>query len=329
MPSSGRCVANLSGRCTPPPPDGGKYSVTIRTFTGANDRDGVGSATVNPANAVRARSGALLRRAARGAATLAGADVSVTVDGLRYIVDRSDDGPGRGLFIWRVLPEFAALERALELLAANGESASGRLLVDVGANIGTTCLPAVARHGLAGAIAIEPDARNARVLRANADLNGLADRVQIVEAAAADEEGQATFAAGKATKGGRHRSGAGALRAGGEAVRVVTVDAELARRGVAAGDVGLLWADVQGHEAKVALGAQSLLEAARPFVFAARIRKLEQLGDGETLVSLIGTHYRSVVELRAGGPAVVRPAAELGELLRASPMTDVLAFGSA
>ena len=33
IPSAGRCVANLSGRCTPPPPAGGKYTVTSRTFT--------------------------------------------------------------------------------------------------------------------------------------------------------------------------------------------------------------------------------------------------------------------------------------------------------
>ena len=32
IPSAGRCVANFSGRCTPPPPPGGKWSVTRRTF---------------------------------------------------------------------------------------------------------------------------------------------------------------------------------------------------------------------------------------------------------------------------------------------------------
>jgi FkbM family methyltransferase len=255
----------------------------------------------------------------------------VTVDGIRYLVDRSDDGPGGALFVWRVLPEFAALRRAVDLLAANGESPAGRLLVDVGANIGTTCLPAVARLGFAGAVAIEPDRRNARVLRANADLNGLSELVAVVEAAAGDEEGEATFVAGKTTKGGRHRSGAGALHSDreGDAVRVVTVDAELERRSVAPGEVGLLWADVQGHEAKVARGAQSLLEASRPFVFAARIGKLERVGDSEKLVSLIGKHYRYVVELRDTGPTDLRPAAQLEELLRASPMTDVLALGSA
>jgi hypothetical protein len=33
IPSAGRCVANFNGRCTPPPPAGGKYSVTIKIFT--------------------------------------------------------------------------------------------------------------------------------------------------------------------------------------------------------------------------------------------------------------------------------------------------------
>jgi hypothetical protein len=31
-PRAGRCVANLSGRWTPPPPPGGKWRVTSRTF---------------------------------------------------------------------------------------------------------------------------------------------------------------------------------------------------------------------------------------------------------------------------------------------------------
>src|SRR5262245_23859994 len=38
MPSAGRCVANLRGRCTPPPA-GGKYSVTRRTFKRIDRRD--------------------------------------------------------------------------------------------------------------------------------------------------------------------------------------------------------------------------------------------------------------------------------------------------
>src|SRR5262245_34377124 len=35
MPSAGRCVANLSGRWTPPPLPGGKWRGPSRTFNGA------------------------------------------------------------------------------------------------------------------------------------------------------------------------------------------------------------------------------------------------------------------------------------------------------
>jgi len=270
----------------------------------------------------------LLRRAARAVATAAGSDVSVTVDGLRYVVDRTDGGPGEALFTWRVLPEFATVRRALDLLSEYGESPTGRVLVDVGANIGTTCLPAVARLGFARAIAIEPYARNVQVLRANAGLNGLADRVMVVEAAASDTEGEATFAAGKPTTRGRRRSGAGTIRpdSSGDAVRVVTVDAELARRGLSAGDVGLLWADVQGHEAKVAFGARSLLEAARPFVFAARTGKLEQSGDLARFAAHIEKSYAHVIDLRDAA-SNVQPASSLRDLLRPRGTTDILAFG--
>ena len=38
IPSAGRYCASFSGRCTPPPPAGGKYIVTRRTFTGGKGR---------------------------------------------------------------------------------------------------------------------------------------------------------------------------------------------------------------------------------------------------------------------------------------------------
>lgn len=270
----------------------------------------------------------MLRRTTRAVATAGGSDVTVTVDGIRYLVDHTDGGPGGELFVWRVLPEFAAVRRALALLDERGESTAGRVFVDVGANIGTTCLPAVAHLGFARAIAIEPYRPNAQLLRANANLNELAELVDVVEAAASDYEGEATFAAGKPTTRRRHRAGAGTLRSdgAGEAVRVVTVDDELTRQGVAADDVGLLWADVMGHEARVALGARKLLDASRPFVFAARTGKLRRTGDLQSFTALIERNYAHVVDLRDPSSSV-EPSSALRDLLRPRVITDVLAFG--
>lgn len=66
--------------------------------------------------------------------------------------------------------DFQKFERALNLL---GPGFRLDLLVDVGANIGTICIPAV-RRGLARqAVAIEPEPRNYRLLVANILLNDL------------------------------------------------------------------------------------------------------------------------------------------------------------
>ena len=53
----------------------------------------------------------------------------------------------------------------------------GRSFVDVGANIGTTTIPALLSHGFETAVAIEPEPENVRVLRMNVLLNDLEDRV--------------------------------------------------------------------------------------------------------------------------------------------------------
>ena len=68
----------------------------------------------------------------------------------------------------------------------------GDVMVDVGANIGYFSVIAAAQVGEAGAVvAFEPDPRNCELLRRNVTHNGLAARVEIVEAglAATDAPG--------------------------------------------------------------------------------------------------------------------------------------------
>lgn len=70
----------------------------------------------------------------------------------------------------------------------------GGLMVDVGANVGTFCLPAARRIGPTGRVlAVEPTPRTAAVLRRSLALNGLDDRVAVLECAAGAEEGRAAL----------------------------------------------------------------------------------------------------------------------------------------
>lgn len=68
----------------------------------------------------------------------------------------------------------------------------GGLMVDVGAHVGTLCVPAARRLGPGGhVLALEPTPRTAALLRRSLALNGLDDRVTVLECAAGAEEGRA------------------------------------------------------------------------------------------------------------------------------------------
>jgi FkbM family methyltransferase len=254
--------------------------------------------------------------------------------GETYVLSTRDDGVGRAAFTWRANPEWKALEHALALLRSRGLAPAGSVFVDVGANIGTTAIPAVSRHGFGRALAFEPDPENVRVLKANVALNGLDDRVEVVAAAVSNVEATLAFGRGVRTRRG-WRAGAGSLDRAGRAeevvdVAVVTLDGALARAGVEPDAVGLLWLDVQGHEAHALSGAPGLLERRPPAVVALRPRKLAKAASPRPLAELLAG-YVSLVDLRDpalenGAEPVVRPAAALAELLAAGRATDVLVF---
>jgi FkbM family methyltransferase len=291
-----------------------------------------------PAVSTRQRVLSLVRRLYVAFARVLAPYVVTTSDETVYVISTRDDGPGGALFVWGSVPEFVVLRRALELLAEHDTARSGTVFVDVGANIGTTVIPALTEHGFERGLAIEPDPENARLLRANAALNALSERLDVVEAAAASEPGQALFEEGKATRLGR-RAGAGRMStakpskgASVVSVDVVTIDEALALRSIEPGDVGLLWLDVQGHEGHALAGASRLVEAGRPVVFAVRPKKLAKSGGLEPLVSIATSQYSWIADLRnlPDGQALpeVRPSSALRNVFDSATTTDVLAFGA-
>ena len=252
--------------------------------------------------------------------------MSVEIDGLTYVVATDDEGVARNIFLRSSRPEFIVLPRALRLL---GPDAARGCFVDVGANIGTTTIPAVARHGFDTAVACEPSPSNTPLLRANCALNGVADRVRIVEAAVSAARGTLEFDVSKTP--GRHKvaaAGAGATLT----VPAVSLDALAADGVLTPADVGLLWIDAQGHEPEVLTGASSLLGRRVPVVTAIRRHKLARTGTADALASLFES-YDTFVDLRephldeAGWEPTLRPAATLREWLHESPKTtDVVIY---
>jgi FkbM family methyltransferase len=216
--------------------------------------------------------------------------VSVKAHGLTFLVPTDDAAAGERFFRTRTGSEFVVLQRAYERIEPRG------VFVDVGANVGTTTLPAVRRFD--SAIAVEAEPRNAALLRANAALNGVEGRIVVREAACSSSSGEVELLLSE--KHGGHA--VGHPKPGGRSLLVpaVPLDDLIAAEGVLASDVGLVWMDVGGHEGEVLRGAQGLLESGVPIVAEIRARTA-----GDVLDVLSGRYTRAR-DLRDGADLAVR-----------------------
>ena len=104
-----------------------------------------------------------------------------------FIIATADKVIGRELFLHGEF-DFAKLQTALAIIEREGLPRPQHL-IDVGANIGTIVIPALARGLMQSATAIEPHPTNLRLLRANLALNGLSERVRVLAPAVGAESG--------------------------------------------------------------------------------------------------------------------------------------------
>jgi FkbM family methyltransferase len=247
--------------------------------------------------------------------------VAVDCDGLTFLVSTSDRGLGRRFFEARARNDSVFLARAVEHLGHAGRrSRSRRVLVDVGASLGTVCVTALLRHGFRRALALEPGPENFRLLRANLTINGVDDRVDAHPVAAWNGSAEAVTLYRR--RAGRYGLRGSAARWGSIEVPAATVDDLLARSGLEPRDVGLLWVDVDGNEEDVLRGASALLEARVPLVVEVTRKRTLPL-------RLLAGRYERFVDLRATTSVVPitgleRIAAAMVDRVDRRESTDVL-----
>ena len=186
--------------------------------------------------------------------------------------------------------------------------------IDLGANIGTTAIPAA----IAGALchAVEPEPANLRMLRRNLDRNGVAGRVTVHEAAAWRETDEIALEIAPANLGD-HRVRTAAPDGGGaygEAARAtVTVPARpvdtLIDAGSLAGPV-LAKVDVQGAEVQALAGGEALFGRADIALLEYWPYGLRRLGaDPAALFAAVRRHFGYAALLADdGAPDTVRLA---------------------
>ncbi len=218
-----------------------------------------------------------------------------------YVVHTADKIIGRSLYA-RGQFDFQKFETACRLIRAHAGPASDAILIDAGANIGSICIPAVKRGFVARAIAIELDPDNVRLLRVNAILNGVDDRIDIRNMAVGATRSQVSIRR-SASNYGDHRVLAvtqPSLQASGMSVDMIPLDS------VAVGldlHKTILWMDVQGYEAYALQGANCFIEAGAPLITEFSPKELGSFDSCETFLSVItASGYGAFYDLNAAQP---------------------------
>jgi FkbM family methyltransferase len=220
-----------------------------------------------------------------------------------FVVLTSDTTISRAVYV-RGEFEFDKVKKTIGLL---GPDFHLDLLVDVGANIGTVCVPAVKRGLAKRAIAIEPEPTNFAVLVANVHLNGLAAAITTHHAALGDADGQTLTLELSPDNSGDHRIAASGAAQSGESMRaVVAVRSETFDSLVPAlaADTSLIWMDTQGYEGFILSGARRAVAQRVPLVVEFWPFGIEQAGCYPLLQQAM-LHYAHYYDLADPQPRAV------------------------
>jgi FkbM family methyltransferase len=178
--------------------------------------------------------------------------------GMRWTLDL-DDNVQRRLYVVGSY-EALTLDAVASLLRPHD------VVLDVGANIGAIALPLARKlRGCGRVVAVEAAADTADRLRWHVRVNGLTDRVHIVQAGLSDRTGSARL---RTSGFGQHDVGTRTLEGDspdvGEPVDLVTGDALREQLGVDRFDI--IKIDVEGHELAVLRGLDRTFAEAPPRV---------------------------------------------------------------
>ena len=248
-----------------------------------------------------------------------------------------DRAIGRLLFTEHAF-ELDKIDRAVACGVAAGvlrERNEGWLL-DVGANVGSVCIPLVHRGLVSQALAFEPEPNNYAHLVRSLALNGIdAGVIRPLNAAVSSTNGTATLELAF-TNFGDHRirvetptTSHPECREEDRAVITVPVhrlDDVVAAEGIAREAVRLIWIDAQGHEGQVLEGAPALVGEGVPVVTEFWPYGLARAGEeGRRFGDIVRARFRAFYDLAEPAPRR-RPVSEVGALFEQYPDTPGTAF---
>jgi FkbM family methyltransferase len=228
--------------------------------------------------------------------------VTVDTSNGRLTLDSEDWLIGKYLYVRRQYEDLEA-RKAISLLKTEGYlPASPDVLLDVGANIGMTCIGLVRAGYFQRAVAFEPTPNSYRLLTRNIDQNGLGEKILCFPFALSSRSGSCRLEISEDNSGDNRiqltsqRGFFKEERRGTIEVPAKTLDQALAEHpALGDGRIDLVWADVQGHEGHLFRGGERLLGRGVPVVSEfwpyAILRSGTSQGDFQEIVSRLFTDF--------------------------------------
>ncbi len=159
-----------------------------------------------------------------------------------------------------------------------GKKADG-IFLDIGANIGTSCIYALKKEPLLRAIAFEPDPDNYKMLKCNCILSELEDKITCVKTALSNKNGEQKFSYCASNPGGSRLRSDDVPDPNFKTVPVCTLDSYIEKSGINPSDIRMIWIDTEGFEAEVVAGGiETLKKADAPMFTEININEYVQKG---------------------------------------------------
>jgi FkbM family methyltransferase len=254
-----------------------------------------------------------------------------TFDGIKFAVNSSDKVIGKSVFSTRRAYDCYNITNAFQALGIERT----KILLDIGANIGTIGIYAVSQGLAKKCIAFEPEPRNFELLKTNVCLNGLSDQFTLHNVALSiDASTSITFELSNSNYGDhrvRVSEDQGILDEQGRSTIEVQCESLDNLIGADFAKDCVLFIDTQGFEGHVLTGGAGLVSRGVPLIMEFWPYGLRRANGLELLYSALAkSPYTTICDLRKPENRIDFSIAELQNIANAlgedGKYTDLLIF---
>ena len=182
--------------------------------------------------------------------------------------------------------DYKIIKKALSYL----KKKKRKYLVNVGAHVGTTLIPAIKNNLFSNYVAFEPSSDNFRLLTANINLNKIENKGEIYNLALSRRISKSYLMKFEKNNSGDYRL---TKKKAGEQVRLNLLDNFTKKMN---NKNSLIFIDAQGHEPEIFIGGKKTLKKKIPIVFEL-MPSIMNLKNPNILFNLI-KHYNFLTDLR-------------------------------